>query len=65
MKLAPRLFDISNLLLLAVVGLAVAYPFIYTVSISLSSPAEASRTALHLRPGGCNLEASRRILQTP
>ncbi|MEI8195101.1 MAG: ABC transporter permease subunit, partial [Phycisphaerae bacterium] len=46
-------------------GLAAAYPFIYTLSISLSSPADASRNSLHLWPAGFNVEAYRRIFQTP
>ncbi len=50
-KLGDRVFDTFNLTLLGVVGFLAVYPFLHTLSISLSSAAEAQRQGLHLVPG--------------
>ena len=60
-----RLFDTANLVLLGVIGLLALYPFLYTVSISLSSAAEARRDSLHLFPREVSFAAYRMLLHSP
>jgi len=50
-RLGSRVFDTCNLALLGLFGILAIYPFLYTISISLSSAAEAQRQGLHLLPG--------------
>ena len=47
---AEKLFNLLNIALLGLVALAALYPFLYTLSISLSTQAEARRSGLHLCP---------------
>jgi putative aldouronate transport system permease protein len=51
LNLGSRIFDGCNLALLGLFGLLAVYPFLYTVSISLSSSAEVQRQGLHMIPG--------------
>ena len=46
-----KIFNVVNLCLLGFLGFVTLYPFLYTVSISLSTQAEASREGLHVIPG--------------
>ncbi len=45
-----KIFAVFNYVFLAALGLATLYPFIYTLSMSLSTTAEAARAGLHLYP---------------
>jgi putative aldouronate transport system permease protein len=45
-----KIFNVINLLLLGLLGLTAVYPFIYTLSMSLSTQTEAMRDGLHLYP---------------
>lgn len=45
-----KAFNIFNMIVLAFVGLIALYPFLYTLSISLSTQAEAMSGGLHLYP---------------
>ena len=45
-----KIFNVFNIIVLGGVGLLAIYPFIYTLSISFSSAAEAIRPGLHLFP---------------
>lgn len=63
--LGERLFDLFNLLLLTIVGLLALYPFLYTLSVSLSTAAEARRGGLHLFPTEFSFVAYRMILANP
>ncbi len=58
-------FNVFNILFLTGVGLVALYPFIYTVTISLSTAAEANRDSLHLFPREATLAAYRIVLTTP
>jgi putative aldouronate transport system permease protein len=60
-----RAFDRFNLLLLAFIGLVALYPFLYTLSISLSTAAEARRDGLHLYPRSVSFAAYTMILKNP
>jgi putative aldouronate transport system permease protein len=55
-------FDVFNVLLLGILSFVALYPFIYTVSISLSTAAEAARDGFHLYPREISLTAYRMIL---
>lgn len=60
-----RMFNLVNLLFLGMVGLLCLYPFIYTVSISLSTAAEASRDGFHLFPRDISLVSYQMVLSNP
>ncbi len=59
------MFNLVNLLFLGMVGLLCLYPFIYTVSISLSTAAEASRDGFHLFPRDISLVSYQMVLSNP
>lgn len=46
-----KIFNVFNIILLGVFALLATYPFLYTLSISFCSQAEASRNGLHIMPG--------------
>jgi len=58
-------FDMGNVFLLGVVGILALYPFIYTLSISLSTGTEASRAGWHFYPREVSPAAYRMILSNP
>jgi len=60
-----RVFTVVNVLLLGVLGLLALYPFTYTVSMSLSSAAEASRDGLHLIPRQISVTAYEMVFRNP
>lgn len=60
-----KIFNVFNILFLTGVSLVALYPFIYTLSISLSTAAEANRDSLHLYPREISLAAYRIVLSTP
>ena len=60
-----EIFNASNIALLGAVGLLALYPFIYTLSMSLSSAAEASRDGLHLVPRDVSLTSYRMVFASP
>ena len=60
-----KIFNVFNILFLIGVGVVALYPFIYTLSISLSTAAEANRDSLHLYPREATLAAFRIVLTTP
>ena len=60
-----RIFNVLNLLFLGAIGLLALYPFLYTLSISLSTAAEAQRDSLHLYPREISLMAYRIVLGSP
>ena len=55
---------VFNLTVLGLVGLMALYPFVYTISMSLSS-AEALRASLHLYPRDISLTSYRMVLSNP
>lgn len=60
-----KVFNVFNLTVLGLVGLLALYPFVYTLSMSLSSAAEAMRTGLHLYPRDVSLTSYRMVLSNP
>ena len=57
MSIQDIVFDTVNVILLIIISIFALYPFIYTISISLSSATEATREGLHLLPGGLTFSA--------
>ncbi len=60
-----RIFNICNVTVLGVVALMALYPFVYTISMSLSSAAEAMRSGLHLYPRDISLTSFEMVLANP
>ncbi|RAV00185.1 carbohydrate ABC transporter permease [Paenibacillus sp. YN15] len=58
-------FDIVNTLLLCALGFMTLYPFLYELTISLSTPADAAKQGLHLLPLHPTFDAYRKVLQHP
>lgn len=46
-----QVFNIVNIVLLTILAVLTIYPFLYTVSISLSTAQEAARDGMHMVPG--------------
>ena len=67
MKQSPgeKIFGVFNVIFLAVIAMLCLYPFLYTVSISFSSAAEASRDGLHLYPRDISLTSYKMVLTNP
>lgn len=60
-----NLFNVCNICFLIGVVIVSLYPFIYTLTISLSTAAEANRASLHLYPREISLAAYRMVLTSP
>lgn len=60
-----RIFDVGNLVVLGAFGLLALYPFLYTLTMSLSTAAEASRDGLHLYPREISLTAYAMVFKNP
>jgi len=60
-----KLFGAANVVVLAGIALLCVYPFVYTLSISLSTAAEASRDGFHLYPREISLVSYRMVLTNP
>ena len=60
-----RIFNVCNMTILGVVALMALYPFVYTISMSLSSAAEAMRSGLHLYPREISLTSFEMVLANP
>ena len=60
-----KIFNVFNLAFLGLVGMLALYPFIYTLSLSLSSAAEAMRAGLHLYPREVSLTSYEMVLSNP
>jgi len=58
-------FGAVNVMALGVVAMLCVYPFIYTLSISLSTAAEASRDGLHFFPREASLVSYKMVLTNP
>ena len=61
-SIPERVFSVFNIVLLSLVALSCLYPFVYILSISLSSAAEASREGLHLYPREISFAAYEMVL---
>ncbi len=60
-----KLFGAANVVVLAVIALLCVYPFVYTLSISLSTASEASREGFHFYPREISLVSYRMVLTNP
>jgi putative aldouronate transport system permease protein len=60
-----RIFNVFNVTVLGFVALMALYPFVYTISMSLSSAAEAMRSGLHLYPRDISLTSFEMVLANP
>ena len=60
-----KVFNAFNIAVLAVVALLCIYPFVYILSLSLSTAAEANRQSIHLYPGEISLAAYKIVLSSP
>ena len=60
-----KIFDVFNIALLAFLAILWTYPFIYTLSMSLSTAAEASRDGFHLLPREVSLFSYKAVLGNP
>lgn len=60
-----RLFNVFNMVVLAMVGMLCLYPLLYTLSISLSTAAEAERAGFHVFPREISLASYRMVLTNP
>ena len=60
-----RIFNVFNVTALGVVALMALYPFVYMLSRSLSSAAEAMRSGLHLYPRDISLTSFEMVLANP
>jgi putative aldouronate transport system permease protein len=60
-----KLFGVFNMLVLGMVALLCLYPFIYTLTISLSTATEASREGFHFYPKEISLTSYKVVLSNP
>lgn len=60
-----RVFGVFNFIILGIVGLLALYPFVYTLSMSLSTQAEAIRGGLHLYPRQISLTSYIMVFNNP
>ncbi len=60
-----RIFNVVNLLLLGVLGFLTLYPFLYTLSMSLSTQSEAAREGLHLFPREVTWTSYEMVFENP
>ena len=61
-SIGEKTFNAFNIIFLSLIALSCLYPFIYILSISLSSAAEASRDGFHFYPREISLAAYRMVL---
>jgi putative aldouronate transport system permease protein len=59
-----RIFDIMNIFVLSILGLATLYPFIYILSASFSVPEAVARREVFLYPIGFTLKAYRLVFRS-
>lgn len=60
-----KVFNAFNIAVLGLIGLTCLYPFLYILSISLSTAAEASREGFHLYPRAVSFASYRMVLNNP
>lgn len=60
-----KIFNVFNYIILTIFGLTTLYPFLYTLTISLSTAAEADKIGLHIlpTPGKMSVESYRLVLR--
>ena len=65
MTFGEKIFNLVNMALLVALGFSTLYPLLYTLSLSLSTPAEAARGGLHLWPGDISISAYKIVFSSP
>jgi len=60
-----KAFNVVNVVVLGLIALLCLYPFVYTLSISLSSASAASRPGFHLLPSEFSLTSYKLVLTNP
>ena len=60
----PKPFDAFNALLLGIIGFAVLYPLVYTISVSLSDPLAVMKGQVRLLPINLSLSAYGAVFQS-
>jgi putative aldouronate transport system permease protein len=63
--IGEKIFQWVNIFLLTMLGLVTLYPFIYVLSLSFSTAAEAQRAGLHLYPRAVTLTAYQMVFHNP
>ncbi len=58
-----KIFNVFNIILLRAFACTTVYPFLYTLSITLSSAAEASRAGFHLYPRDISFTAYKMVFK--
>lgn len=53
-----KVFNVFNVIFLAIIALSAVYPFMYSLSISLSNAADASKAGLHFFPNFAAIDLS-------
>ncbi|MGA0368084.1 MAG: carbohydrate ABC transporter permease [Kiritimatiellia bacterium] len=64
-SLGERIFSTCNMIALGLLGLLCLYPFLYTLTISLSTAAEANTPGFHLFPKEISWASYRMVLSNP
>jgi putative aldouronate transport system permease protein len=60
-----KTFDYFNIILLGVITFIVIYPFLYTLSVSISHPEAVAKGEVTLLPVGLNFSAYKKVLLSP
>jgi ABC-type glycerol-3-phosphate transport system permease component len=64
-SIPEKTFDTFNIIILLLIAFTCVYPFIYILSMSLSTAAEASREGFHLYPKEISFTAYKMVLSNP
>lgn len=65
LSLGEKIFQVCNIIVLSLVGLLALYPFLYTLSLSLSTQSEAMSGGLHLFPRHVTLMSYLMVFNNP
>lgn len=65
MTKGEKIFNIFNMALLLALAFSTLYPFLYTLSMSLSTPSEAVKEGLHIFPGDVTFAAYKIVFSSP
>ena len=60
-----EVFDMFNIIFLALLSIIMLYPFIHVISVAFSTQAEAIRPGLHLYPKELDINAMKQVLGAP
>lgn len=60
-----KIFNVFNIIILSCLGVCSLYPFLYILTLSFSTAAEASRSGFHLWPGEVSFTAYKMVFTNP